>query len=102
MVLGAIVIKTITLPRLIGTRDAATRLLKEFDVNSTLTGIRVEVNARNLSASTASFTDQLLVELTERGADEIIVVSAPTEFIKQVDHTVSEHGFQNVRTATYA
>jgi hypothetical protein len=93
---------TITLPRLIGTRDAATRLLDEFGVGSTLTGERVEVNARNLSSSTTSFTDELLVELTERGADEIIVASAPTEFIKQVDHVISVHGFGNVRTATHA
>lgn len=89
---------SVTLPRLIGTRDAATRILEEQDVSRDLTGKDVEIIARNLSTSTISFTDELLMLLEERHPREIFLVGAPREFRDQVEKSSSTHGFLNIRS----
>jgi hypothetical protein len=92
---------SINLPKLVGTRDAAGRLLDELHIAQILDGDTVHIVARNLSVATSSFTDQLLVELEQRGPVEILVVSAPSDFKKLVDDTVQVHKWDNVRVATH-
>jgi hypothetical protein len=91
---------SINLPKLVGTRDAAGRLLDELDIAAELTGDTVHIIARNLSVATSSFTDQLLIELEQRGPSQILVISAPSDFRKLVDDTVQLHRWDNVRVAT--
>lgn len=88
---------SIDLPRLIGTRDAARRLLAELNVPDVLRSQRVCIDARDLSTATSSFTDELLEQLTQREALEIVVVRAPTEFREQVEASVKTHDWTNVK-----
>lgn len=93
---------SITLPRLIGTRDAAKRLLEVQDVGPDLSGAIVRILARNLSTSTTSFTDELLQLLEARQAKSIQVLNAPTEFAEQVERQSKMHGYDNVEVAKAA
>jgi len=88
---------SIDLPRLIGTRDAARRLLAELNVPDVLRSERVCIDARDLSTATTSFTDELLEQLSQREALEIVVVRAPVEFREQVAASVRVHEWTNVR-----
>ena len=90
---------TITLPRLIGTREAAHRLIDDSRVDDSLRGSTVSIVARNLSTATMSFTDELLSALEEGGASDIVVIRPPADFHEQVDSVVRERGFTNVRIA---
>ena len=89
----------ITLPRLIGTRDAAARLLEVQNVGGDLSDLDVQILARNLSTSTMSFTDELLKQLCRRNPKSIVVRNPPAEFAQQVKLALRENGFKNVKVA---
>lgn len=93
---------TIELPRLIGTRDAARRLLDQFEIAENLVGVGVEVDARQLITSTVSFADALLVELSERGASDIVIVNAPDDFVGFIQNSIAAHNYTNVSVAQFA
>lgn len=76
----------ITLPRLIGSRESAHQLL--FGV--TLKDKLVRVRCRELRSASPPFIDELVkLVLQEGGAEKMIVVSAPPEFIKDVRQSAS-------------
>ncbi|GGL07810.1 phospholipase/lecithinase/hemolysin [Curtobacterium luteum] len=79
----------ITLPRLVGTREAAEDLVNRTD--GTPEDGRVEVNGRALATSTISFADELVKKLIERGAKEILIVSAPERFRRQMTDAGKRH-----------
>ena len=93
---------SIDLPRLIGTRDAAIRLLEQQDIPLILTDERVCIDARDLSTATSSFTDELLDQLARRHAHEIVIVRAPSEFKQQVTDSISAHNWTNVSIKSLA
>jgi hypothetical protein len=79
----------ITLPRLVGTREAADDLV-EKTTGTPENGV-VYVNGRALATSTISFADELVKKLVERGASKIMLVSAPERFERQMSDVSTRH-----------
>lgn len=88
----------ITLPRLVGTREAADRLARP-DTASPSNGT-VWLLGRKLSTSTISFTDELVLKLQEFGATEIVTVAAPQQFQVQLQEVAERRGGVRVRPAS--
>ncbi|UBQ02749.1 hypothetical protein [Curtobacterium sp. TXMA1] len=92
----------ITLPRLVGTREAADRIVGD----SIGQGVRedndrrVLVLSRALAASTISFADELVSKLEQEGFNEILVVGAPEEFTEQLSQATSRRTTITWRKAT--
>ncbi len=92
----------ITLPRLVGTREAADQIVEDSigihvgrDHDS-----RVLLLSRALAASTISFADELVMKLSQEGFNEILVVGAPEQFTEQLAQATSRHSNITWRKAT--
>lgn len=85
----------IALPRLVGTREAADRLVEQLPAD--LHDDSVVLLGRALSTSTVSFADELVRALKERGTAEIVLLAAPEEFQRQVRDSASRRGSISVR-----
>ncbi|TDN42549.1 hypothetical protein EDF64_11124 [Curtobacterium flaccumfaciens] len=90
----------ITLPRLVGTREAADDLVE--NASGTPEGGVVYVNGRALATSTISFADELVKKLAERGASNILLVSAPERFERQMTDASKHHNHVAVNIASAA
>jgi hypothetical protein len=78
----------ITLPRLIGSREAADDLLDS--VAASLQGSELVVDCTELLSSSVSFADQLVYgALQQHGAAAIVLLSPPPTFLELVE-TVAE------------
>lgn len=84
----------IRLPRVVGTRPAVAPFLASLDEK--LAGQRVVLDCRSLLSGMPSFADEVVEQiLLVRGADELLVIGATTDFgddLRQAarDHAVSE------------
>jgi hypothetical protein len=88
----------ITLPRLVGTREAADALVEstpKADGDDC-----VWLLSRALSTSTISFADELVSKLKDEGAREILIVAGPDRFQTQMLEAASRHQPVKVRPAT--
>ena len=94
------------LPRLVGTREAVTDLLAEFDIPESLRGDVLVALCRDLVSGSSSFADQLVLEtVVQRGADELALVGAPPQFVAHVLAAAERRGVRDrvqVRTAAEA
>lgn len=88
----------INLPRLVGTRGAAERLVRATVGDST--GVPIAVFGRDLVDASPSFTDELVVQLQERRASEVVLYPSPPEFIDQFSSAAGEHHLTSWRLAT--
>lgn len=86
----------ISLPRLVGTRSAAGRILHSASVSENLAGLTVLIDGGIVVASTISFADELLRELNRRRAESIVVLSAPPELARDIADVSDRRGFLNV------
>ena len=88
----------ITLPRLVGTRGAAERLV-EATVGSRV-GAVVELFGRNVVDASPSFINGLVEQLQERRAREIVLYPSPPEFIEEFSAAAKKHELLGWRMAT--
>ncbi len=73
----------IDLPRLVGSREAAKRLIEAS--GESIRGERVVVNGRELRSATTSFVNELVkVVLRDEQASELVVLGGSPEFLTQV------------------
>jgi hypothetical protein len=80
----------ITLPRLVGTREAARDLLAEHRVPPTLAGEQVVLLCRDLASGSTSFADELVKDLlVDRAAAELVLVGAPERFVDHIRATAA-------------
>ena len=71
----------IDLEGLLGTRESADDLLAKTQLPRDLQGETVVLYCRDLLTGSTSFADQLVKQLiTNRGADEVVLVGAPVRF----------------------
>lgn len=88
----------ITLPRLVGTREAADELVEstpKADGDEC-----VWLLSRALSTSTISFADELVSKLKDEGARKILIVAGPERFKSQMIEAATRHQPVEVRPAT--
>lgn len=92
----------ITLPRLVGTREAADQIVGDSlgQRDRSTTDGRVLLLSRALAASTISFADELVLKLEQEGFSEILVVGAPAQFTEQLAQATSRHSTITWRKAT--
>lgn len=92
----------LVLPRLAGTRSAATSIVREANFPSSLQGVTVRIAARALAVASTSFANQLLTELSERGVTEVEVVGAPRQFLSELHQAASERHMTILEPASAA
>lgn len=81
----------IKLPRVVGTRPAVAPFLAE--VPTDLHGERVVLDSRALLSGTPSFADEMVkAVLVDRGADELVVLGANSDFAADVTTSARDHG----------
>lgn len=81
----------IRLPRVVGTRPAVAPFLA--DVPTDLRGEKVVLDSRALLSGTPSFADEMVkAVLVDRGADELVVLGASTDFASDVTVSARDHG----------
>jgi hypothetical protein len=81
----------IRLPRVVGTRPAVAPFLA--DVPAELHGEKVVLDSRALLSGTPSFADEMVkAVLVDRGADELIVVGANSDFASDLTDSARDHG----------
>lgn len=81
---------TITLPRLVGTRQAADEIVAESAI-----GERdqvVTIFARAVSSSAPSFADELLKKLRNRGINKVLVVGSPDRLFAYLTDSAARLG----------
>lgn len=88
------------LPRLVATRQAVADLLTEDNLPADLTGETVVVVGRELSASTASFADELVKELAARNASRILLLNTPEVFTKDAESSAQSRNYRGLATTT--
>jgi methylmalonyl-CoA mutase cobalamin-binding subunit len=88
----------ITLPRLVGTREAADELVSQA-VGTPENG-KAWVLGSALATSTISFADELITQLAARGANQILLVAGTPRFEKQMRDAAARHEPVDVRLAT--
>jgi hypothetical protein len=89
----------IIIPRLVGTRDAANRLVQEANLSDDLQDAPVFLQARALVTSTISFSDQLIKQLEAHNAGSIVLVAGTKTFEQQLRDSSSRNGHLPVRHA---
>jgi hypothetical protein len=81
----------IKLPRIVGTRPGVAPFL--VDVEETLEGEHVVLDCRALLSGTPSFADEMVKQiLVERGAAELVVLSATSDFASDVIASARDSG----------
>jgi hypothetical protein len=93
-------VRVLVLPRLVGTREAARDFLQdngftmvEKQLRDDLSAERIVLLCRDLSTSTYSYADELVLRLLEDGHAEAIVLVKPTEeFGRDIRESASSHG----------
>ncbi|MCS5715117.1 hypothetical protein NVV95_11195 [Herbiconiux sp. CPCC 205716] len=90
----------IELPRLVGTREAATELLEQKQIPVELAGADVYILGRSLATSTISFADELLKQLSARHAGDIILVGTPGRFENDIKNAAARRKLDSVRLGT--
>lgn len=80
----------IDLPRLVGSRSAASALVAAY--GSCIKGERVVVNCRDLRSATPSFVDELVKRvLVEGEAAELVVLGGDEDFLRYVHDSAQAH-----------
>ncbi len=88
---------TINLPRLVGSREAARRLVSAAGTG--LRGQRVVVNSRELRSATTSFVNELVkVVLRDNGAAQMVVLAGSPDFLSQVHGAAAAQGVEDLVT----
>ncbi len=92
----------LTIPRLAGTRDALLALLEEHGVPGNLAGTNVVIICRDVVASSASYVDELVLQVLEvRAATELVLVSPSDQFRDRVVEAAERRGLTDrVRVTT--
>lgn len=81
----------IRLPRVVGTRPAVAPFLA--DVPGDLRGQKVVLDSRALLSGTPSFADEMVkAVLVDRGADELVVLGANSDFASDIAVSARDHG----------
>ncbi len=81
----------IKLPRVVGTRPAVAPFLA--GINQILQGEQVVLDCCALLSGTPSFADEMVKQiLVDRSADELVVLSAASDFASDVMASARDHG----------
>jgi phage FluMu protein gp41 len=89
---------TITMPPMIGTREAAVELINESEVDADLQGERVVIYSNALLSATPSFVSGLLNELVNRHVETVALVGAPSKFVNDLRANGSKLNFDKIIT----
>ncbi len=88
--------ETLTLPRLVGSREAVRDLLAEQSISEDLSDDGLVVLCRDLASGSSSFADELVFEvLQRRRAPELVIVGAPIRFGQRVEESASRRGVEH-------
>jgi len=90
----------IVLPRLIGTREAAIKLVDSSELPENLHERPVFLQSRALATSTISFADELVKQLKKRRAGSVVLFAANSEFWKQISDAAARQGDLTVRAGS--
>lgn len=92
----------LTLPSLLGLREAVTALIDKQGVRNLFPGVTVTVYCRELESGSPSAADQLVKEVLEDGhAECLVLVAAPRRFVSLIETRASKRGFlERIRVAT--
>jgi hypothetical protein len=97
--LGVISVTAITLPRLVGTRQAADSLVEQAGLEPT--SHEVTVFARAVSSAAPSFADELVRSLSDRGVRKVRVVGSSDTLLKYLQASALRRGsIEIIRTSS--
>jgi len=83
----------INLPRLVGSRLDAQRLVAEQ--LAAMRDDRVVLNCRNLLSASPSFADEVVKQvLVDGGAAELVILAAGDDFVDYVQRSAGAHGVE--------
>lgn len=87
---GSESVTTITLPRLVGTRQAADHIVEETALEHG--SDEVTILARAVSSAAPSFADELLKQLRTRGIRRVSVVGSPDRLFAYLSESATRFG----------
>lgn len=87
---------SITLPAMIGTREAAVELITEARLDENLHNERVVIYGNGLLTATPSFVDELIGELVKRHVGSVALVGTPSKFMDDLKASGKRRSFDNI------
>jgi len=93
-----LVTNSITLPAMIGTREAAVELITEARLDDNLRDERVVIYGNGLLTATPSFVDELIGELVKRHVGSVALVGAPSKFMRDLKASGKKRSFDKIFT----